>query len=328
MSLQSEVKTIFTHLGRSTIEAETYLAALSIGSGTAAQIAQKRERAGQSLLSHQNLVQEGILKESRKGQHKVYVPLPPRELANIVGKWATDLRSLVPQMEAMQKGTVEAPLIEVSESRAGYFRVYDEVSSIPEGTSFRVMVGKKAIEQELQASRSKTRGIPFFTRIVDRKIKTIGIFTKESMTAPQQHLARKLRYLNKRIWDLVVMPESVLNLQKLMFIYQNKVAFVFPETALVMTITHQGIADVLGATFDALHSLARRLRQLGNHFTLKSYALWSTRVSGRRVVARRRDGAALGCGGANFYRSPQVWAARRLRTRTRKNIRTPCRNTQ
>ncbi len=260
MSLQSEVKTIFTHLGRSTIEAETYLAALSIGSGTAAQIAQKTGEGRTKVYFHiKNLVLEGILKESRKGQRQIYVPLPPRELANIVGKWATDLRSLVPQMEAMQKSAVEMPLIEVSESRAGYFRVYDEVSSIPEGSSFRVMVGKEAIEQELKLLDQDAWNT-FFTRIVGRKIKTVGIFTKESMAAPQQHLSpENYEYLNKRIWDLVVMPESVLNLQKLMFIYQNKVAFVFPETALVMTITHQGIADVLGATFDALHSFGEKV---------------------------------------------------------------------
>lgn len=260
MSLQTEVKTIFSHFGRSPIEADTYLAALSLGSGTAAQIAQKTGEGRTKVYFHiKILVQEGILKESRKGQRQIYLPLPPQELANIVSKWATHLRSLVPQLEAMQKASAETPIIEVSESKAGYFRVYDEVSSIPEGSFFRVMVGQEAIEQELKLLNHDAWSA-FFARIVERKIKTVGIFTEESMKAPRQLLSpENYEYLPKRIWDLAVLPESILHMQKLMFIYQNKVAFVFPETALVMTVTHQGIADVLAATFDALHSFGEKV---------------------------------------------------------------------
>lgn len=260
MSLQSEVKTIFSHFGRSPIEAETYLAALALGSGTAAQIAKKTGEGRTKVYFHiKNLVQEGILKESRKGQRQIYVPLPPRELANTVTKWATELRSLVPQLEAMQKASAETPIIEVSESRSGYFRVYDEVSSMPQGSLFRVLQGKQSLEQELKLLDNETWNV-FFTRIVDRDIKTVGLFTKECWDIPKQMLSpENYERMRKRAWDLAVMPESVLNMQQLVFIYQNKVAFLFPETALVMTITHQGVADVLGATFDALHSFGEKV---------------------------------------------------------------------
>jgi len=40
---------------------------------------------------------------------------------------------------------------------------------------------------------------------------------------------------------------------------KNKIAILFPETALVMTITHQGIADILAATFDALHGFGEKV---------------------------------------------------------------------
>lgn len=260
MSLQSEVKTIFTHFGRAPIEAETYLAALAIGSGTAAQIAQKTGEGRTKVYFHiKNLVREGILKESRKGQRQIYLPLPPRELANTVSRWATDLRSLVPQLEAMQEAAAQTPIIEVSESRSGYFRVYDEVSSMPYGSFFRVLQGKESLEQELKLLDNETWNT-FFTRIVDRNIKTIGLFTKECWSIPKQLLsAENYVRMKTRAWDLAVMPESVLKMQQLVFIYQNKVAFVFPETALVMTITHQGVADVLSAAFDALHSFGEKV---------------------------------------------------------------------
>lgn len=260
MSLQTEVKTIFVHLGRSAIEAETYLAALSLGSGTATQIAQKTGEGRTKVYFHvKKLVRDGLLKESRKGQLQIFVPIAPSELAGKVSQWAMDLQSLVPQLEAAQKASAETPMIEVSESKAGYFKIYTEVSSIPVGSSFRVMIGKEALEQELDLL-THDQWKMFFTRIVERKIQTIGIFTKESLDAPGRKLSQENQgLLKQRVWDLSVVPESILKMQQLMFIYQNKVAFLFPETALVMTITHQGIADILGATFDALHGFGEKV---------------------------------------------------------------------
>lgn len=260
MSLQTEVKTLFSHLGRSAIEAETYLAALSLGSGTAAQIAQKTGEGRTKVYFHvKKLVQDGLLKESRKGQSQIYLALPPRELSERVSKWATDLREIVPQLEAAQKAAAETPIIEVSESKSGYFHVYDEVSSMPARSSFRVLQGKESMEQELRLLDNDTWNI-FFSRIVERNIQTNALFTKESWDVPKNLLsAENYERMKLRKWNLAVMPESTLHMQQLMFIYQNKVAFLFPETALVMTITHQGIADILGATFDALHSFGEKV---------------------------------------------------------------------
>lgn len=260
MSLQTEVKTIFTHLGRSPIEAETYLAALSLGSGTATQIAKKAGEGRTKIYFHvKKLVRDGLLKETRKGQLQVFLPIPPRELAEKVSQWATDLRGLVPQLEAAQKAAAETPIIEVSESKSGYFRVYDEISSMPPGSSFRVLQGKKSMEQELRLLDDETWNI-FFSRIVERNIQTNALFTKESWDVPKNLLsAENYERMRLRKWNLAVMPESALQMQQLMFVYQNKVAFLFPETALVMTITHRGIADILGATFDALHSFGEKV---------------------------------------------------------------------
>lgn len=259
MSLQTEIKTIFVHLGRSAIEAETYLAALSLGSGTATQIAQKTGEGRTKVYFHvKKLVRDGLLKESRKGQLQIFIPIAPSELSGKVSKWATDLRGLVPQLEAAQKASAETPMIEVSESRTGYFKVYDEISSMPIGSSFRVLQGKESMEQELKLLSHETWSI-FFSRIVDRTISTNALFTKECQNVPRDLLsAENFERMQTRKWNIALMPESILKMQQLMFIYQNKVAFLFPETALVMTITHQGIADILGATFDALHGFGEK----------------------------------------------------------------------
>jgi DNA-binding transcriptional ArsR family regulator len=260
MSLQNEIKILFSHFGRSAIEAETYLAALALGSGTAAEIAQKTGEGRTKVYFHiKKLVEDGLLRESRRGQRQIFFALPPAEFAHKVGEWATGLRSLVPQLEMMQKASAETPVIEVSESRSGYFRVYSDISSMSRGSSFRVLQGKESLEKELRLLDHETWDM-FFTKIVERNITTVGLFTKECWAVPRQMLSpENYERMKMRAWDLAVMPESVLRLQQLIFIYQNKVSFLFPETALVMTITHQGIADVLGASFDALHSFGERV---------------------------------------------------------------------
>lgn len=260
MSLQNEVKILFSHFGRSPIEAETYLATLALGSGTAAQIAQKTGEGRTKVYFHiKNLARDGLLNISRKGQRQIFIALPPSELAERVSRWAIDMRNLVPQLESIQKVSAETPIIEVSESKTGYFRVYDEMSSMSPGSFFRVLQGRKSLEQELKLLDNETWNI-FFSRIVERDIRTVGLFTKESWSLPRQLLSTdNFTRMQQRKWNLAILPESVLDVQQLMFIYQNKVAFLFPETALVMTITHQGVADVLGAAFDALHSFGEKV---------------------------------------------------------------------
>lgn len=260
MSLQGEVKTLFSHFGRSALEAETYLAALAIGSGTAAEIAKRVGEGRTKVYFHiKKLSHDGILKESRKGQRQVFIPLPPRELATIITTWATELRSLVPELESIQKAAAETPVIDVSESRAGHARVYDDLAALPAEGFFRVMQGRASLEEELRLLDEEALH-RFFESVIARGITTKGIFTKECLSVPKELLSeRNYRGMRQRKSDLALLPESVLALQHVMFIYGNKVAFLFPETALVMTITHQGIADVLGAAFDALHSFGEKV---------------------------------------------------------------------
>lgn len=260
MGLQGEVKTIFSHLGRSPIEAETYLAILTLGFGTASEIAKKVGEGRTKVYFHiKKLVAEGILHETRRGQRQIFVPLPPSELAATVSKWAMDLRGLVPELEAAQKGAVETPRIEVTESKAGHERIYEELASLPVGSSFRVLQGKESLEQELTALSDETLG-RFFSALIKRNIITKGLFTNTCLDVPKSILsAKSYEGMQRRPSNLAVLPEEVLRVEQLMFIYANKVAFLFPEMGLVMTITHQGISDILAATFDALHGFGEKV---------------------------------------------------------------------
>ena len=46
-----------------------------------------------------------------------------------------------------------------------------------------------------------------------------------------------------------------------MMLYGNKAAFVIPDVKLVFTLEHPGIVGILRALFDAIHNLARPMKE-------------------------------------------------------------------
>lgn len=251
------LKTILREFSFSDIETDVYVATLSIGSSGVADIARKMGKNRTAVYFHiKNLLQKGILKETRKGRKIRYVALPPSELADHFSRVTTDFKSLVPQLESLFRVEKEVPIIEVTESVKGYFKVYDEISSMPISSTFRVLEGKDALINEFTLL-SEEEWRTFFTRTAERKIETKGLFTSESLRVPMQALSdNNLKNVGDRIWDLRTLPESILPFQQLLFIYGEKIAFLFPDTSLVVTIQHKDIANSLAAVFDGLFNFA------------------------------------------------------------------------
>lgn len=257
--MEQEIYTILTHFGFSEQEIEVYLAALSLKSPTVTQIAKKAQKGRTAVYFHlRNLQEKGLLFELKKDRKLFYTALPPTELANKIDTWAKDFKTLVPQLASLQKVEQETPVIELSESKLGYWKIYEELSMLPENSEFRVLQGKKSLEQELQLLTEEQWEI-FFTRIINKNIGTIGLFAQEAFDAPAKHLNQKNRELMQtRRWNLRTLPKEVLNMQQLMFLFNGKIAFLFPETSMVMTIRHKEIYQTLVSVFDALHALAQK----------------------------------------------------------------------
>ncbi|OGL93834.1 hypothetical protein A2239_04020 [Candidatus Uhrbacteria bacterium RIFOXYA2_FULL_40_9] len=255
--MEQEIITILNHFGFSEQEIDVYLAVLTLESPTVTQIASKVQKGRTAVYFHiKNLQEKGLLFESKKGSKLFYTALSPTEFANQIDAWARDFKTLVPKLESLQKVEQEAPTIELTESKVGYWKIYDEISQMPEGSNFRVLQGKQSLEIELSLLSDEQWTI-FFDRIMKNNIGTIGLFTKETFEVPAKMMTPKnLERMQTRRWDLKTLPKSILDIQQLMFLYNNKVAFLFPETSLVMTIRHKGIYQILVATFDALHNLA------------------------------------------------------------------------
>ena len=249
---------ILSNFGLSEIESQIYIASLALGKTSVSQIARKIEHPRTATYFHiRNLRENGLLKETKKGKLLSYTALPPQELITRLDRQVTDLKSFLPQLEDLSHIDKETPIIEVMESRKGYFKIYDEVSCLPVGSMFRVMEGQAALEGELNLLTQEEYTI-FFTRILERKIETKGIFTDESLTLPKQKLNdENYKLVSQRVWHLRTLPESSFNLSQLAFIYGHKIAFMFPEQRLTVTVEHREIAKIFIAMFDTIFMTGR-----------------------------------------------------------------------
>lgn len=238
-------------------EAEVYVAALSLGTARLTQLAKKVGKNRTAVYFHaRNLVQKGILKETKKGKILYFTPIAPVELADQFDRHTTDFKSQLPQLEALGRIETDIPLIEVTESHAGFYKVYDEIASLPVGGMFRILEGRHALEGELKLLTPDEWHM-FFKRMVERKIETKGLFTKEGLNLPQKILStQNIELLHRRIWHLRMTPEERLPFQDMLMIYGNKCSFLFPDSSLVVTIKHRGISAALTIIFDALYLTA------------------------------------------------------------------------
>jgi len=249
----SQLEEILQQIGLGDIESAVYITALKLENPNSNTIARALSRERNVVYFHiKKLVQKGVLKESRKGKQFKFIPLPPAELVAYFNRRVIDLKSIVPQLESLRVEYKEQPHIEVHESRAGYYGVYDEIASMSPKSTMRVMEGRKSLDLGLDLLTEK-EWLEFHTRMAERKIETRGIFTQESLNIPKQKFnVENSKALGERIWHVRILPEDTLHMQDLQFIYGNTVAFLFSETKIVLKITHPDVAAVHRASFDAL----------------------------------------------------------------------------
>ncbi len=249
----SSPKDLLTHFSLSPQEAEIYLASLTLGTASVVELAKKTGKSRTAIYFHINhLLQKGLLKETRKGKAVRYLPTPPRDVVDQIDRWTTDLKSLLPLLESLKKADLERPEITITESKSGFYRVFDEIASMPKGSVFRVIEGADAMSGELSLL-TQTQWQAFFQRMVDRTIVTRAIFTQSSFNLPTKKLNEaNIKLLQQRIWQIRSIPERALPFQKLLMVYGHTIAFLLPEASLVVRIRHQHIAEMLELLFEGL----------------------------------------------------------------------------
>lgn len=250
---------LLTQFGLSEQEAEMYLIAIAAGPTPVSIIAKKSSKTRTAAYFHiTNLLEKGILKESRVKGKRLIIALPPQELADRFDRLTTDFKSIIPQLDALNRVESQTPVIRITESTKGFYEIYDTISSLPVGSSFRVFEGSVAMKAEFEMG-DDDQWQTFFSRIVEREIATKALFTTEAMSIPVKKLSTEnLALFQKRIWDRRFISETVVPFKDMFLIYGNNVAFVFPQLKLVMTIQHEAIANALMGIFDGLFSFASK----------------------------------------------------------------------
>ncbi len=248
---------ILRHFSFTQDQAEVYLAILSLEKPGVTDIARKIGKNRTAVYFHiKHLLEKNVIKEARKGRRLRFIAVSAAELAEMFEQSLTDFKSFIPQLESLQRIEQEHPIIEVLESKKGYYKIYDEISSMSKGSTFRIIEGKKALRNEL-ALLTEYEWKTFFERAQKRDIETKGIFTEESLHMPRQLLSKELFHCAmQRIWHMRTLPESLLPFDQLLLIYRDKTAFLFPDIKLTVTIQQKEIASLLRAVFDSLYHFA------------------------------------------------------------------------
>lgn len=234
-------------------EVDVYVGLLKTGPAGVTDIAKKIKKNRTAVYFHMSkLVEKGVIRQTQEGRALMFSAVSPRELAERFDKLTTDFKSIVPQLEALQRAESDAPQIQVAESRSGYYKVYDEISSLPEGSTFLAIEGATALKNELTLlSNEETTN--FYTKIIARHIGARVVMTEEAASIPSTSMSQENSdLLHQRTLSIKTYPESILPFQGLSLLYNDTVAYLFPETNLVITIKHPGIADAYRQTFDAL----------------------------------------------------------------------------
>lgn len=239
-------------------EADVYLGLLKTGPAGVTDIAKKIKKNRTAVYFHMNkLVEKGVIAQMKQVRTLVFTAVAPSVLAERFDRLTTEFKSIVPQLEALKRAETDAPVVQVTESRAGYFKMYDEISSLPEGSTFYAIEGANALRNELSLLTPEAAQA-FYKKMVDRNIEVKLILTEEACKIPQASMsAETLALFRKRRISVRLHPESVLPFQGLSLLYGNTVAHLIPGKDLVITMRQQDIADSFKATFEALFTTGK-----------------------------------------------------------------------
>lgn len=243
-------------------ETEVYLALLTLGKSKVVHVARQAGMDRSLTYFHLRRLQEkGYARESRAGSVKQFIATPPAEVSKKLQDWSSSFATIVPMLERLGHPDPKSPTIEVFESRQGFLHVYEEIAAMDGGSTFCVLEGKRALAGELSLL-TQAEWQRFFEVILEKKIATKGLFTDASRLLPQAKLSKiNHALLTKRVWHMRLIEEARLPFDDLLMIYGHKVAFLFPEDSLVVTLEHAGVVKALTIMFETLFLLGSPVRE-------------------------------------------------------------------
>lgn len=251
---------ILNHFSFSEIESEIYMAALALNQASVSDLAKRVGMGRTAAYFHiKNLIEKKVLQEKRVGNRIVVTAIPPSDLVHRLEEHVGDLKSLVPQLEALGQIENDLPQIEVSESNAAFEKIYDEVAHMPTGSYLKVIEDRSGAKTELRMLESDFWE-RFFSRMIKQRIVTKAVFTTELLLDLKQSVTpENYRIFGKRLWDIRVIPEEKMPMKGLVLIYGQKISFLFPETALTITIRHAALFHLIDTMFETIFAFGERV---------------------------------------------------------------------
>ncbi|MDQ7815343.1 MAG: helix-turn-helix domain-containing protein [Patescibacteria group bacterium] len=247
-------KDLLTQLNLTDHEAEIYLAALGLGSASVNDIAKKIGKSRTATYFHlDHLLKKGIIKQSRKGKLARFIAKSPEEVVADAEQIVNQLKDVLPLLRSLRKKESQAPLIEIFDSKEGYKKIYETITALSKGSTYRLLEGPRAVALEL-GSMTQAEWTEYLKMTIAKNIGSKALVTESTQRmTPQKFTRENELLLRKRVWNMRTVPDSVMPFQELMLICGDKVLFLFADIDLVMIIQHESIAGMLALMFDGLY---------------------------------------------------------------------------
>jgi len=255
-----EITQILQKFSFSEQETKIYLTSLKLGKSSITKIANTAKIGRTNAYFHiKNLINQNVLQESKKGTKIFITPTKPSTLVNKLQTNVNILKNLVPQLDSLIDSEDALPQIEILESALGFQQVYEEIAHMPQGSEFKVLENNNAGEAELALLSSEQWSI-FFKKIIQKKIITKALFTNKLINNIKTQITpNSYKNLSNRMWNIKSLEENQLPVDNLILLYNNKVAFLTPDSSLVVIMQHKSIVNMIDVLFETIFGFAEKV---------------------------------------------------------------------
>jgi sugar-specific transcriptional regulator TrmB len=240
---KNDIKDILIDFGLSEYEALVYLASLSLGPSTVNEIAKhsgvKRTTVYPVI---ENLKQKGIMNIEVKGFKKFFVAESPDKLERIIEQKKDRLKSMIPELTAIQNLKTNESFIRYYEGVAGVKMVYDSIlDGLKPGDEYLII---SDMERFLRIDK------PYFTHFIEHRAK-LGLKTRTILQDTEDaHYHKKFEQNNN--WTIKILEKKV-DLKANIVVLPNKVVITqIVEPLITIVIETKSIVEIQREQFNII----------------------------------------------------------------------------
>lgn len=236
-----EIKEILKQINIEGKRAEVYLACLESGGSTAYLIAKKIGLKRPTVYDIINqLMKEGLVYKSIRGNIKYYSPADPQILFNKLKEKEEKVKSIMPHLQNLYNSPKSKPLIRYFEGKEGIREMYeDSLRNLKKGDEILAYVGEDTLQNMPEYAED------YINRRVEKNIRLRGIYKK----SPE--IMRYMKNNQSQLRDAKFLEEKDFPVSNETNIYKNKVAIAsFGTEMFGMIIESEEIARSQKAIFE------------------------------------------------------------------------------